>query len=386
MRRIHLEHLQPGMIIARTVVGVDGLALLTKNTRLTEMYIARLNKLGLGSIYIKDDMGDVEVPEIISEQVRRSLTSTLNNSIKELSSGKTIDMRPLKKSVNLLLDNIISKHDALIQLEEIRTYDDYVFLHSINVAVFAIMTGQTLGYTENQLCELGLGSLLHDIGMISVDPAVLYKVGPLTPQENEQIRAHAQIGFNMLRTYREVSTKSMHIAYQHHERMDGLGYPRGLQGSQILDYARIVSIVDTFDALISDRPHRTGCTTTDALTVIRKLAGTCFDQEIIEAFAANVALYPMNSLVRLNTGHTAVVAAVNRHRLHSPIIRVIFDSRNKPVPNYEIDLSIAKEVSIVKRLTYEEIELLYKMSTPCDSYSVKNSMSSEKEAFVASSH
>lgn len=301
MRRIHLDHLQPGMIIARTVVGVDGLALLTKNTRLTEMYIARLKKLGLGSIYIKDAMGDVEVPEIISEQVRRSLTNTLNNSIKELSSGKTIDMRPLKKSVNLLLDNIISQHDALIQLEEIRTYDDYVFLHSINVAVFAIMTGQTLGYTESQLSELGLGALLHDIGMISIDPAVLYKAGPLTPQENDQIRAHAQIGFNMLRTYRDVSTKSMHIAFQHHERMDGQGYPRGLQGGQILDYARIVSIVDTFDALISDRPHRTGRTTTDALTVIRKLAGTCFDPEIIEAFAANVALYPMNSLVRLNT-------------------------------------------------------------------------------------
>ncbi|MEN6350853.1 MAG: HD-GYP domain-containing protein [Syntrophomonas sp.] len=386
MRRILLDHLKPGMIIARTVVGVDGLALLTKNTRLTEMYISRLKKLGLGSIYIKDAMGDVEVPEIISEQVRLSLTNTLNNSIKELSSGKTIDMRPLKKSVNLLLDNLISKHDALIQLEEIRTYDDYVFLHSINVAVFAMMTGQTLGYTENQLSELGLGALLHDIGMISVDPAVLYKVGPLTPHENDQIRAHAQIGFNMLRTYREVSTKSMHIAYQHHERIDGQGYPRGLEGSQILNYARIVAIVDTFDALISDRPHRTGCTTTDALTVIRKLAGTCFDPEVIEAFAANVALYPMNSLVRLNTGHIAVVAALNRHRLNSPVIRVIFDSRNNPTPNYEIDLFVAKEVSIVKRLTYEEIELLYKISTPFDGYSVQNPIFSGEEASIASSH
>lgn len=386
MRRIHLDHLQPGMIIARTVVGVDGLALLTKNTRLTEMYIARLKKLGLGSIYIKDAMGDVEVPEIISEQVRRSLTSTLNNSIKELSSGKTIDMRPLKKSVNLLLDNIISQHDALIQLEEIRTYDDYVFLHSINVAVFAIMTGQTLGYTESQLSELGLGALLHDIGMISIDPAVLYKAGPLTPQENDQIRAHAQIGFNMLRTYRDVSTKSMHIAFQHHERMDGQGYPRGLQGGQILDYARIVSIVDTFDALISDRPHRTGRTTTDALTVIRKLAGACFDPEIIEAFAANVALYPMNSLVRLNTGHTAVVAAVNRYRLNSPVIRVIFDSRNNSVPNCEIDLSVAKDVTIVKRLTYEEIELLYKVTPLFDSYSIQNPLFAGEDAYITSSH
>lgn len=386
MRRIHLEHLKPGMIIARAVVGVDGLALLTKNTRLTEMYIARLKKMGLGSVYIKDAMNDAEIPEIISEQLRRSLTNTLNNSIKELSSGKTIDMRPLKKSVNLLLDNIISKHDALIQLEEIRTYDDYVFLHSINVAIFAIMTGQTLGYTEKQLSELGLGALLHDIGMIAVDPAVLYKVGPLTHQENDQIRAHAEIGFNMLRTYREVSTQSMHIAYQHHERMDGQGYPRGLTGSQILDYARIVSIVDTFDALISDRPHRTGCTTTDALTVIRKLAGTCFDPEIIEAFAANVALYPMNSLVRLNTGHTAIVVAVNRHRLNSPVIRVIFDSHNNRIPEYEIDLGVAKDLSIVKRLTYEEIELLYKISTPFEGCSVQNHMFSGEDGFMASSH
>jgi metal dependent phosphohydrolase len=248
------------------------------------------------------------------------------------------------------------------------------------------MTGQTLGYTESQLSELGLGALLHDIGMISIDPAVLYKAGPLTPQENDQIRAHAQIGFNMLRTYRDVSTKSMHIAFQHHERMDGQGYPRGLQGGQILDYARIVSIVDTFDALISDRPHRTGRTTTDALTVIRKLAGTCFDPEIIEAFAANVALYPMNSLVRLNTGHTAVVAAVNRYRLNSPVIRVIFDSRNNSVPNYEIDLSVAKDVTIVKRLTYEEIELLYKVTPLFDSYSIQNPLFAGEDAYITSSH
>lgn len=384
MRRILLEHLKPGMIIARTVVGVDGLALLTKNTRLTEMYIARLKKLGLGSIYIKDAMNDVEVPEIISEQVRLSLTNTLNQSIKELTLGKTIDMRPLKKSVNLLLDNIITKRDALIQLEEIRTYDDYVFLHSINVAVFAIMTGQTMGYTESQLSELGLGALLHDIGMISVDPAVLYKVGPLTPQENNQIRAHAQIGFNMLRAYREVSTKTMHVAYQHHERIDGQGYPRGLEGSQILDFARIVSIVDTFDALISDRPHRRGCTTTDALTVIRKLGGTCFDPETVEAFASNVALYPMNSLVRLNSGYIAVVEAVNRHHLNRPVIRIIFDARNNPIPNYEIDLSTNREVSIVKRLTYEEIELLYKISTPLDAYSMQNSIFSGVEGCTPS--
>lgn len=362
MRRVSVDDLKTGMIIARTVVGVDGLALLTKNTRLTELYIARLRKLRLGSIYIKDHFGDVEVPEIITEQVRISVTNSLNNSLKELSSGKTINMRSLKKSVNLLLDNVMNNRHILIQLEEIRTYDDYVFLHSINVAVFALMTGRTLGYSETNLAELGLGALLHDIGIISVDPSILYKPGKLTPEECQRIKTHCEIGFNILRSYKEVSTKSTHVAFQHHERMDGAGYPRGLDGHQIIEYAKIVSVVDTFDALISDRPHRSGCTTTDALTIIRKLEGSYFDPVIVEAFASNVALYPTGSMVALNTGHIAVVSSVNKYNLIRPVIRIVFDPQLAPVENYEIDLSESREVSIVKRLNYDEIEGIYNMN------------------------
>ncbi len=351
MRRIPYDELKPGMIIARTVLDIRGNALLTKGTKLTNRYIDKLREKGLGSIYIQDGIDDIDVPEIISEQLRSSLTIKLNNSLKNLASGKTINMIEIRKSVNVLLDNIISNRNTLIQLEDIRSYDDYLFMHSINVAIFAMMTGRSLGYSETDLVELGLGALLHDIGMIALNPAILNQTRSLNQLENEHVKSHAEIGFNILRSYREVSVQAAHIAYQHHERVDGQGYPRSLKAAQIHEYAKIVAVVDTFDAIISDRPFRSGYTITDALKIVKKLSGSYFDARIVDAFASNVAMYPMGSIVELNSGDLAVVVAVNKYRSHCPIIRIIGE-------NVEIDLGKASELSISRRLSYQEIEVL----------------------------
>lgn len=357
MRRVYINNLEPGMVIARTVVGVDGRSLLTENTRLTPSYIERMEKMNIRSIYIKDGLTDIEVPEIVSEKVLSAVSVTLSNSVKTLTNRKIMDMGSIKKSVGLLVEDIMSNRHLLIQLEDIRTFDDYLFMHSINVAVFSIMTGITMGYPESKLMELGLGALLHDIGMIMIDQAILNKKGPLTEEENELIKTHPEVGFNILRTYREVSTTSAHIAYQHHERMSGNGYPRKLDGKQILEYARIVTVADVFDAVIADHPYRNGYSLNEALTIMNKLADDYFDPEILQAFTENVAVYPVGTLLLLNSGHVAVVTSVSKVNAARPVIRLISDSEgnfvNLPM---DIDLQEAENIAISRKLQGQEVE------------------------------
>lgn len=359
MRRVPVEDLQPGMVVARTVMGFTGRALLTENTRLTENYITRLGKIGIGSIYIKDGLGDGEVPEIVSEEVLIAVSNNLNSSLKTFAASNSINVASFKKSVDLLMNNILNNRSVLIQLENIHSFSDYVFTHSINVAVYSMMTGISLGYGENSLADLGLGALLHDIGMLALDAQIINDPEALSIMERDKIKLHPELGFNLLRQQREISTMSAHVAYQHHERVDGKGYPRGLNGSQILNYAKIVAVTDKFDSVVSDRPHRTGCTITDAMVLIKKLSGTHFDQVFVEAFASNVALYPVGSVLKLNTGHLAVVTSVNRFNSDRPRISVICNQAGDLIkPAYEIDLMQTSEISVKRRLTYEETQII----------------------------
>lgn len=359
MKRVSMEELEPGMVIARTVIGSDGRALLTENCQLSEAYIERLQLLGFKSVYIKDGLADIDIPQVVSNQVLSAVSSTLSNSIKTYSTKKTLDLKSLRIVVTMLLDDILSNHNLLIQLEDIRTHDDYLFFHSINVAIFSILTAITMGYTEGKVIDIGLGALLHDIGMIMIDPAIINKSAQLSESESAQIRKHPEIGFNILRTYREVPTKVAHIAYQHHERVDGSGYPRMLERKQILEYALIVAVADTFDAVVSDRPFRKGYSTTEALIILRKLSNSYYDPEIVEAFASNIAIYPVGCLLSLNTGHIALVTSVTRISSTRPTVHVICDRNYNLIhPPFEIDLQKTTEISILKRLSNEETDIV----------------------------
>ncbi|MDD2510986.1 MAG: HD-GYP domain-containing protein, partial [Syntrophomonas sp.] len=334
---------------------------LTENTRLNETYIQRLQQLGISSLYIKDGLADIEIPEVISAQVLTAVSSNVNSMFKTFSSRKTLDISQLRKMISLLLEDIVTNRNVIIHLEDIRAYDDYLLFHSINVAVLSMMTGLSMEYPEAKLVDLGLGALLHDIGMIMIDSTIFKSAQEreLTAEEREEIHKHAEIGFNILRTYREVPTKVAHIAYQHHERFDGSGYPRKLDKKQILEYASIVAIADVFDAVVSDRPFRRGYSSTEAMIIIRRLVNNYFDAEVVEAFATNIALYPIGCLVSLNTGHIAVVTSVTKVNSLSPVVYVILDHElnfiEKP---FQINLQQIKGFKIKRRLSYEETELV----------------------------
>ena len=212
MYRISVQELEPGMIVGRSILNSEGNPLLIKNTILTSQYINRLKQLGLGSVYIKDGLADVEVPEIVSQQVKTAVARTLKQTFNILKTKGRINSQALKKSVALMIDSISSNREVLFSLEDIRAFNDYLFYHSINVSLFSIMTGFDLGYNELQLMELGVGALLHDLGLILSDQAILNKPGRLTPDEMKIMQKHPETGFNILRTYDDISLLSAHIA------------------------------------------------------------------------------------------------------------------------------------------------------------------------------
>ena len=361
MRRVQINFLEPGMKIARPVYGSNGRLLLASGLTLTKKFIKRLGDLGIGSLYIEDRFfqGDLNASNVVSEQTRIQSAKLVKESFHKLEKEKNIDIWAIRKTVDDLVDEIFSNKDILVNYFDIRTYDDYTFNHSVNVTILSILAGITLGYTRSQLKELAIGALLHDIGKVSIDKKILNKKGKLTSEEYKNIQKHSEAGFNTLRSYHEIPTLSSIIAYQHHERTDGSGYPRGLRAEEIHEYARIVMVTDVFDALTSDRPYRGAYTVPHAINFVKKL-GPSLEDRSITAVLSNISPYPIGTIVRINTGQIGQVVDTHKKDPTRPIVRIYFNSDLKYLEYpYEIDISKSKfDLYIEKILNDEDLAIL----------------------------
>ena len=363
MRRVSLEYLEPGMKIGRTIYSTDGRPLLVAGMVLNTHYIKRLIDYGIGSVFIKDDMFDEieEPPDLISEQTRLESVRTVKELFHNLESKKRINLQGVKKTVKNLIDEELSNREILVNFADIRNFDDYTFSHSVQVCVLSIITGISLGLDHIKLKDLATGALIHDIGKTRVDRELLNKPGDLTTEEFIEIKRHAERGFEILRANQDISLLSAHIAYQHHERWDGNGYPRGLREQEIHLYSRIVAVADVFDALVADRPYRKAYSTSQAISLMRRMSGSQFDPGILESFLVNVAEFPIGTVVALSSGEIGVVVDTNREKPILPVVRVIFSKRLKPLSVVkEIDLTKDASVHISRVLGEEEVSRLFK--------------------------
>lgn len=360
MRRLFTEKLKPGMIVARPIYSSDGRILLHSGIELDTNYISRLAAMGIISVYVQDDLfGDVDIQDVVSEQTRIETMKTVSQNFQNLERKQKINLRQVQGTVDHILDEVLHNANVLINLSDIRAFDDYTFGHSVNVCIISIITGISMGYNDSKLKELGIGALLHDIGKTMIDNSLLNKPGDLTHQEFQEIKCHTEYGFDILRQYNELSLLSAHIAFQHHERWDGQGYPRGLAAESIHEYARIVAAVDVFDALMADRPYRPSYTLSQALHVLKRMSGIYLDPNCVNALLANIAVYPIGTIVVLNTGDIGIVMDVNREHPARPVVKVIFDMNHRRLADpHEIDLSKMGNVTVAKALSDDDIERL----------------------------
>lgn len=345
MQRISVPLLQPGMVTARRIYSDNGRLIMNAATTLTDSTITKLRNMGIGSIYIQNPLfAELEIPELVREDTRVKMILSLHSVISRFQRTQTLEIQPLKILLKQLVAEIMDNRNSMVHYLDMRVYEDYILGRSINVCILAALTAINMGYNEERLHDLTLGVLLHDIGMTQIPQEIVTKAGPLTAEELAVVQTHTKIGFEVLRKLRVISTPAAHIAFQHHERIDGLGYPRRLKGEEIHEFARITAVADVFDAMISDRPYRKGMLPHQAYETLMTMAGTQLDRDIVNIFLTNVAVYPVGTVVQLNSGEIAIVTSVFPKLQTRPGLSVLTDKTG-------VLLKDPKAISLTEHLT-----------------------------------
>jgi HD-GYP domain-containing protein (c-di-GMP phosphodiesterase class II) len=256
----------------------------------------------------------------------RQLTKTL---LDDLRLGGVVDTRQARDTVRSCVDSVLSNPDALLWMSRIRDEHEYTAEHCLNVCILAIAFGRHLGMSESELENLGMCGLLHDVGKMRVPPEILNKPESLTPKEYNAVKAHTIHGRNLLMSSPGVYKGAVDVAYSHHERIDGEGYPRKLKASGISRFARIIAIVDAYDAMTADRCYAPAIPTTDALKAIFKARGTQFDEQLALEFIKCVGLYPPGSIVELVNGSIGIVLETNHQYQQLPKVILVRDAQGE---------------------------------------------------------
>jgi HD-GYP domain-containing protein (c-di-GMP phosphodiesterase class II) len=254
----------------------------------------------------------------------------IDQALEDMRLGAGVDTENARRLVGKLAEQVVESPDALVWLTHLKRRDDYTATHCINVAVLSLAFGRFLGLGREALYTLGLGALLHDLGKMRVPAEILNKPGRLTDEEFQVVREHPDLGHQLLLKSRDLPQTALDIVLLHHERIDGRGYPKGMSGDALHRLTKIVSIVDVYDAVTSDRVYHDGIAPATALKNLYDWAPNNFDLGLVEAFIRCIGIYPIGSLVQLNTGEVGVVVASSEtHRLR-PIVRLMLDEDQKP--------------------------------------------------------
>lgn len=269
--------------------------------------------------------------------------------------GQALQFEQAGELVEEISDSVLRHPNALISLARLKNADEYIYMHSVAVCALMIALARQLGLNEGQVREAGLAGLLHDIGKMAIPNTVLNKPGKLTDSEFATVRGHPEAGSRMLIESKQVSALVLDVCLHHHEKMDGSGYPHRLEGEQISLYARMGAVCDVYDAITSNRPYKQGW---DPAESIRKMAGWKghFDPVVFQAFVKTVGIYPVGSLVRLESGRIGVVIEQQAKSLLAPRVKVFFSAKSKtPIPQEVLDLSkLLGRDKIVSRESAEE--------------------------------
>lgn len=313
-------------------VYVDAMRLLPNDTRhdTSDVHVHKTSKYP-----IKRSL-EAELPR--SRQVYTELRHNFFTVLEEVQRSDSIDIEVVKPLVAACVESIVANPSALFWLTRIKNRDAYTAEHSLRVCILGVSLGRELNVPRHELDVLGLCALLHDVGKMKVPDEVLNKPGRLTPEEMEVMKTHTEHGHALLIAKEGLPDIVPKVALHHHEQVSGQGYPSQLAGDMIPRFARLVSIVDAYDAMTSERCYKDPMPSMDALSILYRCRGTHFDQEMVEAFIRLVGLYPPGGLVELATGEVGIVISNNQSRL-KPTIMLRLNAKKEPMPKQIIDLS-----------------------------------------------
>jgi putative nucleotidyltransferase with HDIG domain len=389
---IPVKDLTPGMVLSESVYSEDGRQLLIKQgVTLSEEIIRGLLKRQITKVIIGKNSpidpagpearaGQTAIPGMTSrhpnsiedrlfityngqkvlklddpsiQQTKKKALESSHRLLQGISANNKVDREELFGTARIMLNAIIQNRDAFLNIAGLRAVDEYTFEHSVGVAAYTTIIAKEHGVPGDELLTICSGALLHDAGKMLVDPAILNKPGKLTDEEFGIMKTHTTKGYEILKE-NNIREDLAAIALGHHERCDGMGYPKGLLGKNVPQSAKMAAIADVYDALTSDRVYRKAVGLYKAMSIILSGSGKQFDPKLVGAFQRVVGIYPIGSSVQLNDGCTARVIQQNDGVVR-PVIQLLRDGRGNELEDKKvIDLMTENTLYITEAVLENE--------------------------------
>ncbi|UCD36513.1 MAG: HD-GYP domain-containing protein, partial [Nitrospiraceae bacterium] len=378
IKKISIDQLKPGMYIHDLNCGWMAHPFVTGRFNVkSESVIQKIVEYGIHHVYIDTEKGldvdnaptaeevgreiqteldriadlndqqETETPLFVeleqARQIKKDAKKTVHMIMEDVRLGIPIKTEEAERVVDTMIESIFRNRNALIILGRIKQTDEYTYLHSMSVCVLMISFGRNLGFTPVQLREAGVGALLHDIGKMKVPRDILSSRTKLTNSQYDIMKKHVEYSRFMLSEADGISSLSLTLAAEHHERINGMGYPGGLRGDEISLYGQAAAIVDVYDAMTSQRCYQQRFEPTEVLKKLYEWSDS-YNTSLVQQFIRCVGIYPVGTLVRLDSGLLGIVLAHGRNNLLQPLVRVIYDSRrSRHVTPYHLDLEQIRE-------------------------------------------
>ncbi len=298
---------------------------------------------------VEQSIGTSLEEEIIhARKIRDESKETVKDIMNNIRFGKQLKTDQAEYVVERIIESIYSNENALLSLTRIRHADEYTYMHSVSVCVLITAFCRHLNFDIKSLKEVGVGAILHDIGKMKVSQEILNKKNSLSDVEYEKMKDHVKYSRALLEETQDIAEASILLAYQHHERMDGTGYPNGLKGDEISLYGKLAAIVDVYDAMTTDRCYRRRRQPTEVLKKLYEWSKYHFDGKLVQQFIRCVGIYPVGSLVNLESGYLAVVLSHSDKSLMQPLVRIVYNARKRSlVDTYDVDLATSDNDRVI---------------------------------------
>ncbi len=406
MKKIPISEVKVGMVLAMPIfLGNSDVELLNANIEITERQIKLMNRLGVEEIYISDEscasltdpyfiehdeelskkefdretlIKDIKESQKQIKNLEETLKSEYNQNMvinvitgegntpidqkhvdliehtkmafEKIKTSDELDIDSIRADITKALPDMIKNDDVLMRLSQLKVSDDYTFEHSLRVSILATMIGKWLGYSMEELNELAQAALLFDIGKMKIPEFILNKETPLRKEELDIMQKHSQLGYSILLKTKGVTNAIKYAALQHHERIDGSGYPLRLKESQIHDFAKIIMVCDVFDAMTNTRSYKVRVSPFEAAEYLLWNSGKTFDSKVVYILVKNLADFYIGKQVLLNTRQKGKIVYVDVNYPTKPIIQV---------GDEFYDLTVRKDLKIIELFNYimdEEIK------------------------------
>jgi putative nucleotidyltransferase with HDIG domain len=334
LRRVAVAPGLAGQILAKTIYGDGGSILVRAGTKLQEPLIRSMLRRGIATVWVVNDLlPDLDVPEPISERTRAAALAELRSAQGSMMQGGRPEapLVGLQRALEGVMGEILTNTDVVLNMARLRSFDDYTYEHSLQTAVLAMGLGRDLGLDEYQLLRLGTGAILHDIGKARIPEEIVRKPGVFTSEEYEVMKTHARLGWQMVMAYETIMPTSAIVVLQHHERLDGSGYPSGLEGARLHLHSRIAAVADVFDAMRADQSYRPRLNPADIVRELEWEAEERLDRTIVAVLLRRWAVVSQGEIVRLSDGSLAVVEGHNPGNPLKPRVILMADPEAQPL-------------------------------------------------------